>query len=176
MAFFCKAAQVKMNSFWQYKVFSIVVLWIANIDPECFFYRRPYSVFPVLLDVCSMMCKGSIQKPREVVQNHNACLKNECVWCFIFTFKSSMLSSFSLLSSSKASQGLSGHIHKLSPQPEGLGPFQERWSLRVPVAGSQSAESTGNRRAIWRAPQDWGEYTPSCASALQPCCTLKVIV
>lgn len=78
VAFFFKAAWVKNNWFWQYKVFSIIILQTAKIDPSGFFHLRLYSAFPMLLGVaaqCHMRSRGSIQKPEEVVQNHNGCLK-----------------------------------------------------------------------------------------------------
>lgn len=34
--FFYKAARVKKNWFWKYKIFSIIILLTAKIDPEFF--------------------------------------------------------------------------------------------------------------------------------------------
>lgn len=96
MAFFYKAAQVKKNWFWQYKVFSIIILQTAKIDPEWIFHPRPFRVFPMLLGVaawCHTRSRGSIQKPGKVIENHNACLKNELVCWGFFSFKSSMVGS-----------------------------------------------------------------------------------
>lgn len=175
MAFFYKAAQVKKNWFWQYKVFSIIILQTAKIDPEWIFHPRPFRVFPMLLGVaalCHTRSRGSIQKPGKVIENHNACLKNELVCWGFFSFKSSMVGSFPLLSSPKAFRGLSGHLHKLSPQPEELGPSQERRKLRVPMAGGQSAKSTrdgGTTGGLPGAGQNVHPDGPQHCSPAVPC-------
>lgn len=52
MAFFYKAAWVKKNWFWKYKIF-IIILLTAKIDPEFFFNPRPSSGFPMLLSVAT---------------------------------------------------------------------------------------------------------------------------
>lgn len=102
--------------------------------------------------------RDNIQTLGQVVQNLNACFKNGCVCRGFFALKSSALSSFPLLSNPKVFQHLPGHLHKLSRQPERLGPRQE----------GQKPET---RTPAGRAPQGGREPAPWWVSALQRCCT-----